>query len=265
MYLSDEQLNSFQQNGFLLLRGFANLAQCEAILDVAKVHLKHRIEPLETEVEYVEKSKLYRTEVSNYNSSTLNEKITVRRLRQVYHRDILFKNWMENEKIRPILEQILDDQVSITIAHHNSIMTKMPNSTTNKTEWHQDRRYWRYSDDNLVSVWLALGEEHSQNGVLEFIPKSHLMRFEDEQFDEKEYFHNKSPQNMSLIETKVSHSLKQGDVVLFHSKLLHRANANSSENPKISFVYTVKGASTKPIEGTRSSAYPEILLDRLDK
>ncbi len=264
MYLSDEQLNSFQTNGFLILRDFADLAKCEAILDVATVHLKHLVEPLETEVEYQEKSKIYRTEVSDYRSGGVKEKVTVRRLRQVYHRDILFKNWMEDEKIRPILEQVLNDQVSITIAHHNSIMTKMPNSST-KTEWHQDRRYWRYSDDNLVSVWLALGEEHSQNGVLEFIPKSHLMEFEDEQFDEKEYFHDKSPQNMSLIETKVSHSLKQGDVVLFHSKLLHRANANSSKKAKISFVYTIKGASTKAIEGTRSASYPEILLDRLDK
>ena len=264
MYLSDEQLNAFQANGFLILKDFANLAQCEAILDVATAHLNHHIEPLETEVEYAGKSKSYRTEVRDYRSDNIKENVTVRRLRQVYHRDILFKNWMEDEKIRPILEQVLDDQVSITIAHHNSIMTKMPNSST-KTEWHQDRRYWRYSDDNLVSVWLALGEEHSENGVLEFIPKSHLMEFEDEQFDEKEYFHDKSEQNVSLIETKVSTALKQGDVVLFHSKLLHRANANRSQNPKISFVYTVKGASTKAIEGTRSAFYPEILLDRLDK
>jgi len=264
MYLSAEQLNSFQTNGFLILRNFVNLAQCEAILDVAKVHLKHLIEPLETEVEYGKKSKIYRTEVSDYRSNEVKKNVTVRRLRQVYHRDILFKNWMEDEHIRPILEQVLGDQVTLTLAHHNSIMTKMPYTST-QTEWHQDRRYWRYSDDNLISVWLALGEEYEENGVLEFIPKSHLMKFEDEQFDEKEYFHDKSSLNVSLIETKVSSRLKQGDVVLFHSKLLHRANENRSENAKISFVYTVKGASTKATKGTRSSSYPEILLERLDK
>ena len=264
MYLSDEQHNSFHTNGFLILREFANLAECEAILDIAKIHLKHKVEPLETEMEYGGKDKTYRTDVSNYTSESKEKQVTVRRLRQVYHRDTLFKNWMENKKILPILEQILDEQVSITIAHHNSIMTKMPYSST-ATAWHRDRRYWRYSDDNLVSVWLALGEENSQNGVLEFIPKSHLLDFTDEQFDEKEYFHDKSEQNLSLIETKVSTTLKQGDVVLFHSKLLHRANANQSDKAKISFVYTVKGASTKVTEGTRSASYPEILLKRLDK
>ncbi len=50
----------------------------------------------------------------------------VRRLRQVYSRDILFKEWMENEEIRPVLQQILEDKVVLTTAHHNSIMTKMP-------------------------------------------------------------------------------------------------------------------------------------------
>jgi len=110
----------------------------------------------------------------------------LRRLRQAYNRDIIFKNWMENREIRPILEQILDDKVVITTAHHNSIMTKMPKEST-QTRWHQDIRYWSFSNSNLVSIWLALGEENSQNGALEFIPKSHNMKFNTYQFDEKEY------------------------------------------------------------------------------
>lgn len=265
MKLSREQLDAFHDNGFLILRGFAHRYECEAILDVALVHLKHRIEPYESEMGYGEKSYAYRTEVSDYRSLEIGaSEVTVRRLRQVYDRDIVFKNWMENEAIRPILEQVLDDEVVITLAHHNSIMTKMPHSST-ETRWHQDRRYWRYSDDNLVSIWLALDEENSQNGVLEFIPRSHRMAFEADQFDEKEYFKTDDPRNQASIATKVSTDLKQGDVVLFHCRLLHRANENRSERPKISFVYTVKGLQTQAREGTRSSDYPEIHLKPLTK
>ena len=259
MQLTREQLDSFNTNGFLIIRDFADKARCEAILDVATAHLKHRIEPIETEVGYGDKSRDYRRDVVDYSSKLEEKTPTVRRLRQVYSRDILFKEWMEDMEIRPILEQVLDDQVVITTAHHNSIMTKMPYSST-ETGWHQDRRYWHFSDNNLVSVWLALDEEHSENGVLEFIPKSHKMSFKPEQFDEKEYFIDDYPKNMSLIETKVSTTLQRGDVVLFHSLLLHRANANRTDKPKIAFVYTVKGASTKVIDGTRSSEYSEIFL-----
>jgi phytanoyl-CoA hydroxylase len=169
---------------------------------------------------------------------------------------------MEDANLRPILQQILNDTVVLTTAHHNSIMTKMPHQGT-ATSWHQDRRYWRYSDDNLVSVWLALDAEHSQNGVLEFIPGSHTMKFTPEQFDDKEYFREDTEQNKILIAQKVSMDLKKGDIVIFHALLLHRANKNSTDKAKISFVYTVKGASTKALEGSRSAEYPEIILERL--
>lgn len=263
MKLTPQQLAQFQNDGFIVLRGFADPSRCEAILDVAKAHLKHRIEPIETELGYDAKSKEIRIDIKDYTSKALGEEGTVRRLRQVYQRDILFKSWMEDRKIRPILQQILDDQVVVTTAHHNSIMTKMPHYST-QTRWHQDRRYWRYSDNNLVSIWLALDDEYNENGVLEFIPGSHRMHFTPDQFDEKEYFSETYPQNIPLIETKVSTVLKRGDVIIFHSLLLHRANKNETDTPKIAFVYTVKGLKTKALEGSRSAEYPEIQLPMIE-
>ena len=246
MKLTQEQLESFTKNGYFILRSFAKDSQCDAILDIAKAHLKHRVAPIETE--------------SEYNDVEDKSQITVRRLRQVYNRDILFKEWMEDENMRPILKQILGDKPLITLAHHNSIMTKMPYSST-QTSWHQDIRYWRFTNGDLISVWLALDEERDDNGVLEFIPNSHTMEFKSEQFDRKEYFLSDYPDNQKLIDTKQSTVLQKGDVVLFHSKLLHRANKNSTNSPKISFVYTVRASENLPLVGTRSSAYPEIILD----
>jgi len=262
MRLSDEQLQQFHQNGFIVLRNFLPQERCDAILDVAKAHLEHKIEPIETEIGYDERSKEYRTDVTDYTSRSNEKNMIVRRLRQVYSRDILFKEWMEDVEIRPVLQQILEDKVVITTAHHNSIMTKMPHYSR-ATAWHQDRRYWRYTDDNLVSVWLALDDEYSDNGVLEFLPGSHLMQFNPEQFDEKEYLREDTSENSALIAQKVSTTLKKGDVIIFHSLLLHRANKNSTDKTKISFVYTVKGEKTIPVEGTRSSEYPEISLEEI--
>ena len=259
MTLTEEQLHNFEKNGFLLLPEFADPELCDTIRDIAKAHLKHKVPPVETEFEYVAKSKEERERISDAHSEQVEKHITVRRLRQVYHRDIVFKQWMENEKIRPVLKQILGEAPTITISHHNSIMTKMPHTST-ETSWHQDFRYWHFETDNLVSVWLALDEEHSDNGVLEFIPGSHKMNFIPSQFDEKEYFSDSHEKNQEIIAKKVSYPLQKGDVVLFHCKLLHRANRNSTDEPKISFVYTVKGCSNKAIEGTRSSEFEEVPL-----
>jgi len=260
MKLSNAQLTQFEKDGFLLLKDFADHELCNTIKDIAKAHLKHMVPPIETEFEYVGKSKEERERISDAHSEQIEKRITVRRLRQVYHRDIVFKQWMEDEKIRPVLKQILGESPTITIAHHNSIMTKMPHSST-ATSWHQDFRYWHFENDNLVSVWLALDNEHDKNGVLEFIPGSHKMDFDPVQFDEKEYFSESNSDNQNLIASKVSYELEKGDVVLFHCKLLHRANRNATDEPKISFVYTVKGCTNKAIENTRSTEYKEIELD----
>jgi len=262
MQLTSAQLLQFHKDGFIVLRGFVDTMYCDAILEVALQHLEDEIEPIETELGYDTRSKEYRTTVTDYSSKDEEETIIVRRLRQVYERNPLFKSWMEEPKIRPVLQQILDDDVVVTTAHHNSIMTKIP-YYSRATKWHQDRRYWRYSDDNLVSIWLALDSETSENGVLEFIPGSHKMNFSMEQFDEKEYLSESNELNVELMRKKVSTDLQKGDVVIFHSLLLHRANKNSTDRAKISFVYTVKGEKTEAIKGSRSADFLEIRLPRV--
>ena len=262
MQLSSEQLSQFHTDGFIVLRNFLDEKRCDEILEVAKKHLNEKVEPIETETGYDERSKEYRTDVTDYTSKSDEQSMVVRRLRQVYDRDVLFKEWMEDKSIRSVLQEILNDNVVLTTAHHNSIMTKMP-QISSETGWHQDRRYWSYSDDNLVSVWSALDEETEQNGVLEFIPGSHKMHFKAEQFDEKEYFSETYTPNQKIIATKVSTDLEKGDVVIFHSLLLHRANKNSTDKAKISFVYTVKGEKTKANKGSRSSEFPEIILQKI--
>ncbi len=245
MQLTVEEMERFDRDGFLLIRDFADERECDAIKEIAQIHLKYQIEPLEWEWEYIGGSK--------------DKHRSIRRLRQVYSRDILFKQWMENSEIRPILYQLLRERPVLTLAHHNSIMTKMP-YTSSDTQWHRDIRYWNFKSDNLLSVWLALGDEYPENGLLEFIPGSHNVEFEKDSFDEKLFFREDYEPNREWIEKRVSTPLKKGDIVLFHSKTLHRANRNMTDEPKISFVYTVKGISNKAIPNTRSSEYPEIII-----
>lgn len=246
MKLTNKQIEEFNKNGLLLIKNFANEKLCDKILEKAKYHLDNKIKPIESEQEYLRVDD--------------NSKITtLRRLRQVYHRENIFKNWMENNKIRPILRQLLDDTPVLTLAHHNSIMTKMPKDSS-RTTWHQDRRYWNFENDNLLSVWLSLGEEHLTNGGLEFILGSHKTDFKKEQFDETVSFKDNLAENKQLINKAVHYDLNKGDIILFHCKILHHAYKNSTLKPKISFVYTVKAKSNKAIKNTRSD-FKEVILD----
>lgn len=244
MTLSEKQIEQFKHDGFLILKNFANTALCESILEKAQQHLAQQIAPIESEQEYLQ---------------VKQDNVTVRRLRQVYDREDVFKQWMTHEEIRPVLKQLFQDTPVLTLAHHNSIMTKLPHESS-RTFWHEDRRYWNFQNDDLISVWLSLGQEHLDNGLLEFIPNSHTMHFSKTQFDKDSNFLDAHPLNQELIKSKVHTNLNQGDVVLFHCKTLHHASKNITEKAKISFVYTVRAQSNLPVKGTRSD-FKEVILD----
>jgi len=244
MKLSPEEIDSFKNNGFLLLKNFAKKELCDEILEKAKEHMNNKIAPIESEQEYMD---------------IKQDNITIRRLRQVFSREEIFKRWMTDESIRPILKQILNDTPVLTLAHHNSIMTKQANDST-RTFWHQDRRYWNFENDDLVSVWLALDDEYLENGLLEFIPGSHKLELSKDQFDEKSNFIDNNPKNQDLIKRRVHTNLEKGDVVLFHCKTLHHASKNKTNKAKISFVYTVRALNNKPIKNTRSD-FKELKLE----
>ena len=40
--------------------------------------------------------------------------------------------------------------------------------------WHQDAPYWNLSSDNVVTVWIAIGNVTAANGAMQVVPGSHV-------------------------------------------------------------------------------------------
>jgi phytanoyl-CoA hydroxylase len=144
-------------------------------------------------------------------------------------------------------------------AHHNCLMTKHPRYGS-MTGWHRDIRYWSFEREDLVSVWMALGEETSENGGLWFVPRSHAMTFGEEQFDAAKFFRLDRRDNAEIVRSAVSLRLAPGDAVFFHCNALHSAGQNRSDAVKLSLVYTYHGLSNAPKAGTRSASKAEVRL-----
>ena len=140
-------------------------------------------------------------------------------------------------------------------------MTKFPGYGS-ETGWHQDIRYWSFDRPELVTTWLALGEESSENGSLTVIPGSHRMDFDRGQFDAALFFRSDVERNVSLMESAQSIELNAGDVIFFHSRLLHSAGQNCTDSVKLSLVFTYHAYSNRPIQGTRSAEHPDIDIRR---
>ena len=89
-------------------------------------------------------------------------------------------------------------------------MTKDPRYSS-ITNWHRDIRYWSYERPELVSVWLALGEERPENGCLMLLPGTQVMTFDVGQLDAAQFLRADVAANAELLRTRVYAELDPGD------------------------------------------------------
>ncbi|HEY9198883.1 MAG TPA: phytanoyl-CoA dioxygenase family protein [Gammaproteobacteria bacterium] len=249
--LTQIELERFQQDGFLILRGLSTPEQTAALRAVAEEHLQREIPPLEYEADLH-----YPGAPSSRNAEGGR---TVRRLLQAQGRHPAITQWLNRPELLTCLHQLLGPEVLMPLAHHNCIMTKQPRFSSD-TGWHQDIRYWSFERADLVNVWLALGPEREENGCLRLIPGSHCVEYSRDRFDAAQFFREDLPDNRTVLQNAVSAELAAGDVLLFHCRILHAATRNYSEQTKYSAVFTFRAGDNRPLPGTRSSSLPELLL-----
>jgi phytanoyl-CoA hydroxylase len=246
-----DQVRELRETGYVIVPGLVSPAQCDAMRQVARAQLLLAEAPVEFEADL--------QYPGAPNSKDAPGGHTVRRLLDAYARDPLFRDWSVSPEVRGWMEVYFGETPYLSRAHHNCVMTKHP-AYGSLTGWHRDVRYWGFERDDLVSAWVALGDETVENGALWFVPKSHTLPFTSERFDDAKFFRSDIPENEALIRTAVSPKLNAGDVVFFHCNTLHSAGKNLTDAVKFSLVYTYRGASNAPLPGTRSASKPEVPL-----
>jgi phytanoyl-CoA hydroxylase len=184
---------------------------------------------------------------------------TVRRLKQALSRDYVFTEWLNRPGLTQRLRQLLGPNLVCPLAHHNCVMTKHPDFSSD-TGWHQDIRYWAFERPDLVSVWLALVPETQQNGCLQVLPGSHRWAIRPDQLDAASFFRSDLAENQALIANKEYVELQPGDALFFHALTLHAASRNYTRETKYSVVFTFRNADNPPKPGSRSAAFPELIL-----
>lgn len=250
--LTPEQVQTFNEEGFIVLPAVADAEMIQAMREATFAHLESREEPLELESEV------------NYPGAPESEGAvggdTARRLLMAYDRDPVFKRWAHNELISKNIQQLLDSkELWLTPNHHNTVMTKHPKYSSD-TLWHRDTRYWHYSDNRLINAWTALGSEHPQNGGMKVIPGSHLWHVDDQGLDDLQFLKLDYEGNQAQLAKAIYVELNPGDVLLFSPYIFHAADRCKTDEIKCSLVFTYHGEDTVPVSNTKSSRLPAIRI-----
>ncbi|MDP7241714.1 MAG: phytanoyl-CoA dioxygenase family protein [Rhodospirillales bacterium] len=131
---------------------------------------------------------------------------------------------------------------------YDHLLVKEPD-TDSATEWHQDSNFWPFSGSQIATLWAPLDRATRDNGVLEFVPGSHL--WHDRPMSRPTIFGDRdgkpqdvtdegagpvddTPEQPDIQNNRdqfdiVSWDLDPGDALVFTGLTLHYASGNPTE------------------------------------
>jgi ectoine hydroxylase-related dioxygenase (phytanoyl-CoA dioxygenase family) len=216
--LSESQIKDFHRDGFLVIKEFCNKQEIDKLYTTA-----------------IEDSILTRNAL---DLSDLSGKKTRLSLWFTPGNDV-FGYLTRSERMVHAVAQLLDSD-SPVCHFHSKLMQKEPR-VGGAWEWHQDYGYWYKNQfmfpDQLISVMTALTKANKENGCLQVIRGSHKLGrvnhgFSGEQVGADMVMVNNALRTMELVYCE----LAPGDALIFHSNLLHRSEANLSDQPRWSII-----------------------------
>lgn len=170
--------------------------------------------------------------------------------------DDLFGYLSRSERMVNGVAQLLDSNAPVC-HFHSKLMQKEPR-VGGAWEWHQDYGYWYKNQflfpDQLMSVMVALTAANKENGCIQVIKGSHKLGrvnhgFAGEQVGADMTMVNNALKTMELVYV----AIEPGDALFFHSNLLHRSEANLSDQPRWSIISCYSAQSNLAYNETSTS------------
>ena len=168
----------------------------------------------------------------------------------------VFGYMTRSEKMVNSIAALLDSDAPVC-HFHSKLMQKEP-KVGGAWEWHQDYGYWYKNQfmfpDQLLSVMVALTPANKQNGCLQVIKGSHKLGrinhgFAGEQVGADMVMVENALKSMDLVYVEI----EPGDALFFHSNILHRSEANLSENARWSIISCYSSQSNLAYNETSTS------------
>ena len=150
--------------------------------------------------------------------------------------------------------------------HYHSKMIMKDPRIGGAWAWHQDYGYWYRNGvltPNLVSAFIAVDAATRENGCLQVIEGSHRCGRIDHQLTGDQAGADPERVEALLQRMKLIYvEMDPGDVLFFHSNLLHRSDQNRSQLPRWSMICCYNARSNDPYIDSHHPRYTPI--DRLE-
>jgi len=233
MGITDKELQSYKENGFLLKKGIVSSEDIENIM---------------TEIDDI------------HNRMAENPTPGIGISWEVYEDDPdhppLIKQLMHSELVSPTLNRLLRSDAVLDVLEammgpdislfHSKLLPKAGGDGT-AIPWHQDYAYWK-NDSNkpvMINCQLAINEATLEKGCIQFIPGSHNWGLQEHE-RKHQTFGVFLPGHYQEREDAVAVEMEAGDAVFFNALVIHGSAPNVSKKDRLmnTFAYNVTGNGT---------------------
>ncbi len=240
---ADDAMARWEEQGFFILRGFrppevgdAMLARVIEIGREAKGRVLHGDQLVTPE--------------QNLAASVSDDSPAESRISKIFklHRDPVFRAFIESPDVLEIGGRVLGPRLDCFLSQ---FIFKNPGAWGQP--WHQDGFYFPFDREPQMGLWLAVTEATQENGCLWVVPGSHRDPIH-------EHVPDRRPNaNVGYVEitgrdtsSEIPVEMAPGDLLVFHSRLMHRSKDNESARLRAAMVYHLAEHGTKDLSKTAS-------------
>lgn len=212
--LTEEQMNQYHTDGFLVIRGGCS----DDLIDAFNAHI-HSIRSAEMIPEWAAPSK-------GGKPAGDKERFSVRLFNPHLH-DGFSLQMMKLPIVRGALAQLMGDEA---VGVQSMYFYKEPGAHGQAA--HQDYYYIRDEPKTMIAAWVAMERTDEENGCLWVIPGSHklglLPHGKVKNVEEHESWTDET-EGVDLSQ-EVPVILEKGDILFFHELLIHSSTRNRSQD-----------------------------------
>ena len=231
-YMTKDQQVSWNESGYILIPNFVEESFCNDMNNEVTNIIKSIIpEDSAFSHAYAGDGHIAIREMKpSPDAKNIEDEIS--KLFRIHSRGI-FNTFINNKNLCDILEDILGPDVDCFLSQ---FIFKNPGAWGQP--WHQDSSYFPFDREPQVAAWLATSEATLENGCLVVLPGSHQESLHEHLPDDREgsnYGYTEIKDHDFSEEMPVV--LNKGDLLLFHSFLMHKSYDNKSNSRRTAMVY----------------------------
>jgi phytanoyl-CoA hydroxylase len=231
-FLTEDQTNSWNRNGFILLKNFCSEDICSE-MNSSVLSIIDNMVGSEDAFSHAYANDGYigiREMKPNPEAKTIHDEMSkIFRL----HGKGVFNDFIKNKRLLDLLEDILGENIDCFLSQY---IFKNPGAWGQP--WHQDSSYFPFDRYPQVGAWIATSPATIENGCLVILPGSHKEHLHEHVPDDREgsnYGYTEIKDQDFTNKTPVT--LETGDLLLFHSFLMHKSYDNKSKSKRTAVVF----------------------------